>query len=433
MNIRLYNARILTMEENCSIFFGEVWVKNEQIIYVAKQEEMNEVYNQEFPIPKWDREIDCHGNLLMPGFKNAHTHSPMTLMRSLADGLPLQEWLETMIFPLEAKLTGDDIYHFTKLAILEYLSSGITGIFDMYLDPDNVAKACIDMGMRCVIVSGLNNFAFSVKEIEEYYLKWNLQNPLISYRLGCHAEYTCDKSLLEDLSQLSHKYNAPIYAHMSETEKEVQECIGRYGMAPPVFFESLGLFDFGGAIFHGVHVSDEDLEVFKRRGIAVVTNPASNGKLASGMAPIKDYLEKKITVAIGTDGASSNNSLDMFKEMFLALVFTNLREKDASCVTAENILRMATVGGAHVMGISDSDILACGKKADIIMLDLEQPNMHPFHNIVNNIVYSGSKSNIKMTMIHGKILYENGEYFVGEEIQAIYKQCKLIAERLVAK
>lgn len=431
MNIRLYNARILTMEENCDIFFGEVWVKNEQIIYVARVEEIDEVCNMDFSVQKWDREIDCKGNLLMPGFKNAHTHSPMTLMRSLADELPLQEWLETKIFPIEAKLTGKDIYYFTKLAILEYLTSGITSIFDMYLMPDYVAKACMELGMRCVIVSGLNNFTSSIEQTEREFLKWNQENSLVSYKLGCHAEYTCSKDLLIELSKLSHKYNAPVFAHMSETEKEVQECIERYGMTPPAFFDFLGLFDYGGGIFHGVHVKDEDYEIFKKRNITVVTNPASNGKLASGIAPIKHYLEKDIPVAIGTDGASSNNSLDMFKEMFLVSAFSNLREKCASSVSAQEIIKMATINGASVMGLKNADVLASGKCADIIMVDLEQPNMQPIHNIVNNIVYSGSKSNIKMTMINGRILYENGNFHIGESPEKIYDTCRKITEHII--
>lgn len=431
MNIRLYNARILTMEEDVDIFFGEIWIKNGQIIYVARQEEINEEYNIDFPVPKWDREIDCNGNLLMPGFKNAHTHSAMTLMRSLADDLPLQEWLETKIFPTEAKLRDDDIYYFTKLAIVEYLSSGITGIFDMYLIPDAVAKACCELGMRCVIVSGLNNFTSSIEQTEREYLKWNQKDSLISYKLGCHAEYTCNKPLLEELSKLAHKYKAPVFAHMSETEKEVQECMERYGMTPPVFFDSLGLFDFGGGIFHGVHVDEEDYGVFKRSNLSIVTNPASNGKLASGIAPIKQYLQKGIPVAIGTDGASSNNSLDMFKEMFLVSAFSNIKEKSASSISAKDIIRMATVNGSRIMGLDDCDVLASGKNADIIMIDLQQPNMQPIHNIENNIVYSGSKINVKMTMINGKILYENGNYYVGEDVQQIYDNCKAVVKRVI--
>lgn len=431
MNIRLFNARILTMEKDKTIFRGEVWIKDNRIAYIAGKEEMETVCGPDFPSLKWDREIDCEGNLLMPGFKNAHTHSAMTLMRSLADGLPLQEWLETKIFPLEAKINGEDIYEFTKLAVLEYLTSGITGIFDMYMTPDTVAKACKEMGMRCVLSSGLNNFVSSVEQSENMFRDLNNYDSLISYKMGCHAEYTCDFELLKNLAVLAHKYQAPIYAHMSETRKEVDECIQRYSMSPVALFESLGLFDFGGGIYHGVYLSEEDRKILKKRNVSIITNPGSNAKLASGIAPVRTYLEDGITVAIGTDGPSSNNCLDMFKEMFLVAGLTNLLEKDASTVSAVDILQMATVNGSKVMRLDESDVLAQGKLADIILIDLKQPNMQPIHNIVNNLVFSGSKINVKMTMINGVILYENHEFFVGEKPENIYAKCRQIAERLI--
>ena len=197
MNIRLYNARILTMEPGREVFYGEVWVKNDKIAYVAEQKELAEEWDKsQFPRIAWDIELDCKGNLLMPGFKNAHTHSGMTFLRSMADDLPLDQWLNKQVFPLEAKLTGEDIYELTRLAVLEYLTSGVTSIFDMYLTPDTIAEACLDTGMRCVLVSGLNNFSSSPKQVEEEFLKWNKKNSLISYQLGFHAEYTCSKELL---------------------------------------------------------------------------------------------------------------------------------------------------------------------------------------------------------------------------------------------
>ncbi len=430
MNIRLYNARILTMDKDCDIFPGEIWIKEDTIIYVADLQEIQTVCEEALPLPSWDREIDCDGNLLMPGFKDAHTHSAMTLMRSMADDMPLQQWLEEKIFPMEAKLKKEDIYDLTRLAVLEYLTSGITAVFDMYIMPDAVGQACEDMGMRCVLVSGLNNFTSSVEQTEEEFLKWNRADSLVSYQLGCHAEYTCDRRLLKELADLVHKYQTPLYTHMSETVKEVEECKERYGMTPPALFDSLGLFDYGGGIYHGVHLTAEDMELLKKRQVYVITNPASNGKLASGMAPIKALLEKEIPIAIGTDGPSSNNSLDMFKEMFLVSAYSHLREMDASNVPASEILKMATVNGAYAMKLSDTDVLASGKKADLIMIDLHQPNMQPIHNIADNIVYSGSKLNIKMTMINGRILYENGKFFVGEDVEKIYAKCKEIVQRL---
>lgn len=431
MNIRLYNAHILTMEKGRDIFKGEVWIKNEKIVYVPDEEELaQECKEDDFPKIHWDKEINCEGNLLMPGFKNAHTHSAMTLMRSLADDMPLDKWLNEKIFPLEANLTEEDVYQFAKLAILEYLSSGITSIFDMYLFPDATAKACMEMGMRCVLVSGLNDFVFTIDEIEEKYLKWNQKKSLISYKLGCHAEYTCSKELLIKLSALAHKYRAPVYMHMSETSKEVRDCVNKYGMTPAVFMDSLGMFDFGGGAYHCVHFTSEDMDVFRRRRLHVITNPGSNAKLASGVAPIKDFLDKKIPVSIGTDGAASNNCLDMFREMFLVAGLSNLREMDAASLDAMEILQMATVNGAKAMGLNKADVLAKGKLADIIMIDLQQPNMQPIHNMAKNIVYSGSKTNVKMTMINGKILYQNGEYFVGETPKEIYQACEKIAKRI---
>ncbi len=431
MNIRLYNARILTMEKNKPVFRGEIWVKNEKIAYIASREELAGEWAKDLPRIVWDIEIDCKDNLLMPGFKDAHTHSAMTFLRSYADDVPLDQWLNEKVFPLEAKLSGEDIYHLTRLAILEYLTAGITSIFEMYLTPDTIAEACMDMGMRCVLTSGLNNFSSSIEQMEEEYLKWNKRHSLISYQLGFHAEYTCSKELIYNIAQLAHEYRAPVYTHLSETAKEVEECKARYGMTPVMFLDTMGMFEFGGGGYHCVHVTDSDMEVLRRRRMYVVTNPASNLKLASGIAPIADFERRKIPVAIGTDGPASNNCLDMFREMFLVAGLSRVREGDASSPDAMRVLRMATVQGARAMRLSKADVLAKGKYADIIMIDLHQPNMQPIHNIPKNLVYSGSKSNVCMTMINGKILYYNREFNVGDSVENIYAKCDEIVRRLV--
>lgn len=434
MNIRLYNARILTMEKNRPVFEGEVWIKNEKIAYVAEQEELLRDWDRSlYPKIEWDIELDCKRNLLMPGFKNAHTHSAMTFLRSYADDVPLSDWLNKKVFPMEAKLKREDIYAFTKLAVLEYLTAGITSVFDMYIAPEAVADACMDMGMRCVLVPGLNNFTSSPEQVEEEYLTLNKKSPLISYQLGFHAEYTCSKELLCRVAGLAHKYHAPVYTHMAETVKEVRECKARYGMTPLVFLDSLGIFEFGGGGYHCVHMTEEDMEVLRRRRMYVITNPASNMKLASGIAPIADYVQHKIPVAIGTDGAASNNCLDMFREMFLVSGLSNIREKDAASLDAMEILRMATVGGARAMRLPRADVLAKGKLADIIMLDMQNPNMQPEHNIPVNLVYSGSKTNVLMTMINGKILYRCGEFNIGESVQDIYRGCENILKRMLSE
>ena len=518
MRIRLYNARILTMEKDRPVFWGEVWVEDEKVIRVAEdklsagrlvpeglsagcsmeegtstgclmpegpstgclmEEEsaagrlmaegplagcsregessagrvreekssadrlsaeqplagqlQQRVYRQgqELTEIRWDMEIDCKGNLLMPGFKNAHTHSGMTFLRSYADDVPLQKWLNEKVFPMEAKLSGEDIYHLAKLAVLEYLTSGVTAIFDMYLKPDETAAACMDTGMRCVLTSGLNDFTSSVKQQEEEYRKWNSGNPLISYQLGFHSEYTCSKKLLQGVAELAHAYKAPVYTHLAETKKEVEGCRERYGMTPAVFLDSLGMFEYGGGGYHCVHMTEADMDVFQKHGMYAVTNPASNAKLASGIAPIAEYVRRGIPVAIGTDGPASNNCLDMFREMFLVSGFSKLREEDASSLDAAEVLRMATVSGAGAMGLHNADVLTAGKLADMILLDLHQPNMQPIHNIPKNLVYSGSKANVCMTMVNGKILYRNGEFHTGESAEDIYARCEKIVNRIL--
>ncbi|MDE7285529.1 MAG: amidohydrolase family protein, partial [Lachnospiraceae bacterium] len=274
MNIRLYNARILTMEEGQDLFEGEIWIQDDRIIYVGNGAGPDEVYDD---LPGgciiWDRELDCMGNLLMPGFKNAHTHSGMTLLRSYADDLPLDEWLNHKIFPVEAKMTAEDIRELSKLAILEYLTSGVTAVFDMYLTPEAIAAAFDDMEMRCVQVGAVNNFSQSPAMVEEMYQKLNHAGPLQSYVIGFHAEYTCSKELLEEIAQIAHKYKAPVFTHLAETEKEVAQCRERYGKTPMAFLDSLGIFDYGGGGYHCVHMTPEDIEIMKNKGLYAVTNP----------------------------------------------------------------------------------------------------------------------------------------------------------------
>ena len=420
MKTRFYNAKILTMVPGEELFEGEVVIEGNRIAYVGKDKKEE----------TFDKEFDCEGNLLMPGFKNAHAHSGMTAFRSLADDLNLQDWLFKEIFPREDKMTGEDIYWLSQLAFLEYLTSGITAIADMYLNPESIFETAKDFGMRCQIVSGLNKFGPTVDVLERRYNELNNKDDLVGFLMGVHAEYTCDLDTLKAVSELIHKYKAPLYVHMSETKTEHEECIGRYNKTPMALFDELGLWDFGGGIYHGVWCSDEDMDIMKKRGLRVVTNPGSNSKLASGIAPISKYLEKGIEVAIGTDGASSNNCLDFFREMFLVTALAKLKDNDPKAVDALEVLKMACVNGAHAMELEDDDAIAEGKLADIIMIDLKQPNMQPILNIPKNIVYSGSKINVKMTMINGKILYKDGTFNGNIDVERIYDNCARITERL---
>ena len=426
MNIRLYNARILDLDSEHSIRSGEVRVsegKIAEVIYDGEIKPEDRIF---------DREIDCKGNLLMRGFNDAHTHSAMTFLRSLADDKPTPKWLEEDIFPNEAKLTDDDIADFQRLAIMEYVSGGIVSAMDMYLRPDVTAEVFSKAGMRAVIVSGLNNFTSSLSELEDQYERLNSLSPLISFKAGIHAEYTTSKDKLEKLSEFVHGVKTGIYCHASETVSEVAGCIDRYGLPPVKFLDSIGLFDFGGGIYHGVHLTDEEIDLLNDKSIYTVINSASNCKLASGIVPLKKLYDKGVKLAIGTDGPASNNSLDMFREMYLTSVLCKIREKDAACIDASAILDMAVKGGAGCMGLEDSGLIETGKPADIIMIDMSRPNMQPVNNIVKNLVYSGQTANIKMTMVSGRILYYNDEYDLGFDPEEIIRRCGERTNKIVS-
>ena len=421
MDIRFYQGKILPMDGSGEVAQGEVWVKGGKIAYVGPQKPNGE---------KWDREVNLEGNLILPGFVNAHTHSAMTFLRSFADDLPLQEWLQRQVFPMEAKLTGEDVYWLSKLAILEYLTSGITANFDMYFYPEMIARASVECGFRTTLVSSLNNFHSSLEELEQEYQRFNHYHSRIRYCLGFHAEYTTSEDLLEGVAALAEKYHAPVFAHNSETRSEVEQCLERHGKTPTAYMDSLGLFSYGGGGYHCVYMTEEDMDIFRRRGLTAVTNPGSNTKLASGVAPLAQMMKKGVNLAIGTDGPASNNCLDMFREMFLATGLAKLRENDAAAVPAERVLEMAVKGGARALGLDQCGCLAEGNLADLVVIDLHQHNMQPMNHVAKNLVYSGSKQNVKMTMVDGQVLYEDGKFFVGTDPEEIYRKANEIIGRM---
>jgi 5-methylthioadenosine/S-adenosylhomocysteine deaminase len=235
---------------------------------------------------------------------------------------------------------------------------------------------------------------------------------------------------MKAVAKLSQAKKAPVFMHNSETLLEVEGCIERHGTTPTVLFEQLGLFEHGGGGFHCVHMSDEDIEVLKRKNLWAVTNPASNLKLASGIAPLVKMNKAGVNLAIGTDGAASNNSLNMFREIYLAGVLQKYLENDAAAMPAETVLKMATNGSARAMGLSECSSLSEGRQADIIIIDLRRPNMQPVNNILKNIVYSGQVSNVKLTMIAGNVVYENGEFLIGENPEKIYEKANALCEKL---
>lgn len=420
--IRLHNALVMPMTSDCSVFRGEVWTDGGKIAYAGAP--------RAGELPEFEREIDLNGDLVLPGFKNAHAHSAMTFLRSYADDLPLQSWLFDKVFPLEARLTPEAVYAFTRLAVLEYLSGGITASFDMYFHRDAYARANIDCGFRTVICGALSA-GDKISVAADDYAKFNALDPLISYLPGVHAEYTADEKLLRGMSELVHGLKSPFWTHNSETKSETDGCFERHGMSPTEYLDSLGLYDFGGGGYHCVWFSERDIEIFAEKGLWAVTCPCSNAKLASGIAPLERFEKRGVRLAVGTDGPASNNALDMFREMYLACVLQKLRLNDAAACPAENILLAACSGGARAMGLDGCDSLAEGKAADLAVISLHRPNMRPIHDVAKNLVYSGTRDNVRMTMVAGRILYENGEFRVGCDAEEIYAEAEKYTKELI--
>ncbi len=421
MKTLLRNARILSLEKDFSIQEGDVLVEYGAIKKIAPKIKEKGI----------DETIDCRGGLLLPGFKNTHTHSAMTFARSYSDDLPLREWLFDKIFPLEALLRPEDQYYLSRLAILEYLTSGITACFDMYYNPLEMARAAKEMGFKAVLLGTVTKDRESVAEMVESYHEINDGNPLVSYQLGYHAEYTCSEEILEELSKASHKLRCPIYTHTSETYGEYEGCKQRHhGLSPVEYAESLGLLDYGGGGFHGVAFSKEDIEIYRKHGCSLVTCPGSNAKLASGIAPLTDVLKAGVNLAIGTDGPGSNNGLDFFYEMRLASVLQKLRLMDPTAMKGTDVLYAATVGGSIAMGLLDACYVKEGQRADLVLIDLDRPNMRPLNDIANNLVYSGGKDDVRMTMVEGKALYLDGKFNVGCPLEEIVSKAEEVTSRL---
>lgn len=420
MKTLLKNARILKMDDT-PLFMGDIIIEDSRIVYIGNE---SEKYGP------FDIVRDCLGNVLMPGFKNAHTHSAMSFLRSKCDDSSLHDWLFKTVFPREECMKPEDVGELGKLSFLEYLTSGITACFDQYMNPTYLADAAREFGFRLV-----NQTIFpdedQYNEIRRVYKDMNRGgDDLVTCFVGMHAEYTATPEKFEIIGKIIKEYKLPFFVHVSETKAEVDDCFKRRGMSPIEYFESLGFLDNGGAMYHCVWMTDKDIEIFKKHNVGVVINAGSNTKLASGIAPVKKYLDAGLLLGIGTDGPASNNCLDMFKEMSLITSMSKVTTGDPSAVPAYDVLKMATVNGAKIMRLDDCDILEVGKKADIIEIDLMRPNMQPLNNIVNNIVYSGSKENVKMTMIDGKILYSDGQFHLKEKISDIYAKCQEITERI---
>lgn len=362
--------------------------------------------------------INADGMLAMPGFYNAHTHLAMSIMRGLGEDLPLEEWLFKKIFPFEAKLNSNIVYNATLLAAAEAVAAGIVSSTDMYFYCDSIAKGILDSGMKANISIGFDGSLageFSklkkvqdLKKLIEDFHRINDDEILIDTSI--HAEYTSEPALCKALAKFTNEKKLRTHIHVSETEKEQNECIERHGVTPVKYFEECGLLDVPATLAHCVWVSDEDLDIIKYSNATVVTNPVSNLKLASGICDTKKIVDRGINLAIGTDGAASNNSLNYNEEIKLAgLLSKNLKGAEHG-ITLKELLFAATRGGALSQGREDAGFIKKGYRADMILVDIRMPNMYPHNDLLSNIVYSMSPQNIKFTVTDGHIAYKNGEF-----------------------
>lgn len=416
MKYRFYNAKILSQGE---IVAGEVYVVDGKITNITKKQDKTF---------KADREINVNGNLIMSGFVNAHCHTPSTVLRGVSDDKPLDEWLNHII-PLEQKLSDEDVYWSTLLGIAEYVRGGIVITEECYGHLEAVVKAYAKSGIKARIGIGYPNVGKEEKlSLDEQYKV--VQDANLLPVCNAHSIYGTTEENFAKLNTFAKKHNLAVSTHMSETLKEVGDCSVKYDLTPPELLEDYGFFDRQATVYHAVHCDKDDISLMEGYNVNVVTCPSSNLKLASGIAPIYAFQQAGINIAIGTDGAYSNNNYDMFKEMFLVATLNKAVLYKADIISANDVVDMATKNGAKALGFNDSGDIIVGNCADIIIVDLNGVHQQPVNNIISNLVYACKTSDVMLTMVNGNILYENGKYNIGEDIEKIYEENQKIKNKL---
>ncbi|SHI40585.1 amidohydrolase [Propionispora hippei] len=376
------------------------------------------------------RVIDCTDKLAIPGLINTHTHAAMSLFRSYADDMLLMDWLENKIWPAEANLTAEDVYYGTLLAIAEMLKTGTTTFADMYFYMPQVAEAVAESGIRAVLARGMTglgaNALQSLAESEAFYHEYHhTANERITVMLGPHAPYTCPPDYLKKVVSLAQKLDAEIHIHLSETAGEVENCFKQYGKSPIELMSELGVLDCGVLAAHCVHVSTEDIQIMRQKQVRVAHNPGSNMKLASGIAPVPQMLAAGLCVGLGTDGAASNNNLDMLEEIRLTALLHKVNTRDPLVIPAQTAVKMATAFGAQALGLADKvGRLAPGLKADIVLLDMDSPHWCPRHNRLSLLAYSASAGDVHTVIANGKIVVENRRLTTIDEEKLLYEAHK---------
>ena len=382
-----------------------------------------------------DKVIDGKDKLVIPGLINCHTHSYMSFMRNVADDLSFMDWLFGTIDPIEQQMTDEDTYWGANLAIIEMMKSGTTCFNDMQMNIHQTTRAVKESGMRAVICRGLvgsgNDEAGQMRLRQAYEERDAARDcDRLTFRLGPHAPYTCDDAFLKIVAQEAKKENMGIHVHLSESVSEIEQIQEKYGCTPIALAEKCGIFDVPAIAAHCVQVTEEDMDILAGKKVSVVTNPASNMKLGNGFAPIGRMLEKGINVCLGTDGAASNNCLNMFHELSLLTLIHKGTGKTPQCVSAKEGFRIATINGARALGLEkEIGSIEVGKKADLAILDLNTPSLTPRNNLIAGLSYSANGSEVDTVIINGQITMENRRILTMNE-QLVYRKIQQIIERM---
>lgn len=382
-----------------------------------------------------EKVIDGKDKLAIPGLINCHTHSYMAFMRNAADDLSFMDWLFKTIDPIEQQMTDEDTYWGACLAILEMMKSGTTCFNDMQMNIHQTTRAVKESGMRAVISRGLvgsgNDEAGQIRLAQAYEERDAAKDcDRLTFMLGPHAPYTCDDGFMRIVSEEAKKNHMGIHVHLSESVSEIGQIQEKYGCTPIEMADRNGLFDVPAIAAHCVQVTEKDLDILKEKNVSVVTNPASNMKLGNGFAPVPAMLEKGINVCLGTDGAASNNSLNLFHELNLLTLIHKGVEKTPQCISAREGFRMATLNGAKALGMEkEIGSLEVGKKADIAILNLNTPSLTPRNNLIAGLSYSANGSEVETVIIDGKITMEAGKVLTMDE-ELIYGKVNEIIKRM---
>ena len=386
-------------------------------------------------VPAGTEVLDASKKTVMPGLINCHTHAYMSLMRNYADDVPFSTWLFERITPVEDSLSKEDSYWGNLLSIMEMIRSGTTAFVDMQMFPRMAVKACAESGMRAHITRGLvgesRQDEAAQRRLEEAFDEMEYGRALTencSFGLGPHAIYTCGEDLLRYVSELSQSKGLPVNIHLSETQYEFDTCMKQHGMTPTAYLNELGLLDCPILLAHCVYLSEEDYALLKRPNVHVVTNPASNMKLANGVAPVQRMLKEGIQVALGTDSAASNNGLNMFVEMRLLTMAQKAVSKDALALTADETLKIASKNGADAIGREDLGSVEVGKTADLILIDETRESLRPIYNRKASLVYSANGSEVSDVLIGGKLVMKERELLTIDEERVLF-ETEQIAKR----